>query len=291
MVERNNTANFLINIVFILLSIFCVVPIFLVVGASFSDNVALRKEGYSIIPHDFTLTAYEYIFKTPKSILSAYGVSITVTVVGTVLSLLLTTMLAYTMSRKDFKAHKFLSFLVFFAMMFNAGMIPTYITFVRYYHLRDTLAALIVPYLIAPWHVFLMRSFLSDTPVSLIEAARMDGAGEFRTFFQIVVPLAKPALATVGLFTAFIYWNDWYLSMMYIEDQFLISLQFYLYRIMNNINFLTTSMFTTGVDLTKLPSETTRMAMCVLAAGPMLIVFPFFQKYFVKGLSVGSVKG
>ena len=176
-------------------------------------------------------------------------------------------------------------------MMFNAGMVPTYIAFVRWYHLRDTLIALILPYVIVPWHVFLMKSFLADTPYTLIEAARIDGAGELRTFFQIVVPLAKPALATVGLFTAFTYWNDWYQSMMYIENQTLISLQYYMYRIMNNISFLSQSMFAVGVDLSKLPSETTRMAMCVLAAGPMLIVFPFFQKYFVKGMTVGSVKG
>ena len=136
-----------------------------------------------------------------------------------------------------------------------------------------------------------MKSFLADIPFTLIEAARIDGAGELRTFFQIVVPLAKPALATVGLFTAFTYWNDWYLSMLYVENQSLISLQYYMYRIMNNISFLSQSMFTVGIDLSKLPSETTRMAMCVLAAGPMLIVFPFFQKYFVKGMTVGSVKG
>ena len=290
MVEKK-TSHFFIHIVFILISICCVVPIFYIVAASFSDELLLKQLGYALIPRGLSMDAYKHVFESPKAILSAYGVSISVTVIGTVVSLLFTTMLGYVMTRRDFKGSRYISFLVFFAMMFNAGMVPTYIAFVRWYHLRDTLIALILPYVIVPWHVFLMKSFLADTPYTLIEAARIDGAGELRTFFQIVVPLAKPALATVGLFTAFTYWNDWYQSMMYIENQTLISLQYYMYRIMNNISFLSQSMFAVGVDLSKLPSETTRMAMCVLAAGPMLIVFPFFQKYFVKGMTVGSVKG
>ena len=290
MVEKK-TSHFFIHIVFILISICCVVPIFYIIAASFSDELLLKQLGYALIPRGLSMDAYKHVFESPKAILSAYGVSISVTVIGTVVSLLFTTMLGYVMTRRDFKGSRYISFLVFFAMMFNAGMVPTYIAFVRWYHLRDTLIALILPYVIVPWHVFLMKSFLADTPYTLIEAARIDGAGELRTFFQIVVPLAKPALATVGLFTAFTYWNDWYQSMMYIENQTLISLQYYMYRIMNNISFLSQSMFAVGVDLSKLPSETTRMAMCVLAAGPMLIVFPFFQKYFVKGMTVGSVKG
>ena len=290
MVEKK-TSHFFIHVVFILISICCVVPIFYIVAASFSDELLLKQLGYALIPRGLSMDAYKHVFESPKAILSAYGVSISVTVIGTAVSLLFTTMLGYVMTRRDFKGSRYISFLVFFAMMFNAGMVPTYIAFVRWYHLRDTLIALILPYVIVPWHVFLMKSFLADTPYTLIEAARIDGAGELRTFFQIVVPLAKPALATVGLFTAFTYWNDWYQSMMYIENQTLISLQYYMYRIMNNISFLSQSMFAVGVDLSKLPSETTRMAMCVLAAGPMLIVFPFFQKYFVKGMTVGSVKG
>ena len=290
MVEKNKSHIF-IHLIFVILSIFCICPIFLILAASFSDDILLRQQGYGLIPRGFTMEAYEYIFKSPKAILNAYGVSIGVTVIGTVLSLLLTTMLAYALSRQDFRGRRGLSLVVLFAMMFNAGMVPTYITFVLHYKLRDSMMALILPYLVAPWHVFLMRSFLADTPTSLIEAARIDGAGEFRTFFQIIIPLSKPALATVGLFTACLYWNDWYQSMLYVENQNMISLQYYMYRIMNNISFLSSSMFAVGVDLSKLPNETARMALCVLAAGPMLVVFPFFQKYFVKGLSVGSVKG
>ena len=237
------------------------------------------------------MAAFEYIFKVPKAILSAYRVTITVTVIGTAGSLFLTSALAYVISRQDYYLAKVLSFLVLFAMLFNVGMVPTYITMVKIYNLKDTLFALIFPYLIVPWNVFLMKSFLRETPVALIEAAKIDGAGEIQIFFRIVMPLAKPALATVGLFIAFMYWNDWYLSMLYVDSANLSSLQYYMYRLMNNITFLSQSMVSANVDLTQMPGETTRMALCVLAAGSMLIVFSLFQKYYVRGISVGAVKG
>ncbi len=290
MVEKDRSKIW-INLLFTLISVCCVAPILLILAASLSDEILLKREGYSIIPRGFTLAAYEYIFKSPKAIISAYGVTISVTVIGTVLSLFLTTMLAYAMARKDFRPSKWISKMATFAMLFNVGMVPTYIVMVRYYQVKDSLVALILPYLIMPWHVFLMRSFLADTSMELIEAAKIDGAGEIRAFFKIVLPLMKPALATLGLFIAFTYWNDWYQSMLYIENQAFTSLQYYMYRIMNNITFLSTSMFVTGIDLSSLPSETTRMALCVLAAGPMLVIFPFFQKYFVRGITVGAVKG
>jgi putative aldouronate transport system permease protein len=158
--------------------------------------------------------------------------------------------------------------------------------------LKDTVLALILPYIIIPWHVFLMRGFFLDIPTSLIEAAKIDGAMEVSIFFRIVLPISKPALATIGLFCAFTYWNDWWLSLLYIDNPRLISLQFYLYRIMNTIQFLASSMQTGAItiDLGELPGETARMALCVLAAGPMLFIFPFFQKYFVRGLTMGAVK-
>lgn len=279
------------NIIFILISLCCVLPVFLILAASFSDNTLLRQQGYSLMPRGFSLAAFEYIFKVPKAILSAYSITVSVTAIGTTGSLILTSALAYVISRQDYRLSKVLSFLVLFAMLFNVGMVPTYITMVKIYNLKDTLLALIFPYLIVPWNVFLMKSFLRETPVALIEAAKIDGAGEIKIFFGIIMPLAKPALATVGLFIAFMYWNDWYLSMLYVDSAKLSSLQYYMYRLMNNITFLSQSMVSANVDLTQMPGETTRMALCVLAAGPMLIVFPFFQKYFVRGISVGAVKG
>ena len=277
----------------IAVALFCVVPLVYIVSASFSSKAALTEYGYTLIPKEFDLAAYEYVLKSPKQILTAYGVTIFVTVVGTVISLLFTSMLGYVMSRKDFKYHRILSFLVLFTLLFNGGMVPTYITINNFYKLGDKIWAQLLPYIIVPWHVFLMRGFFNNVPMSLIEAARMDGAGEIRTFFRIVVPISKPAFATVGLFTAFTYWNDWYLSLMYINEANLQSLQYYLYRIMNNINFMTSSMMSAQVtiDMSKIPSESARMALCVIAAGPMLLIFPFFQKYFVKGISIGAVKG
>ena len=283
----------LTHIVFITVSLCCVVPILFVISAAFTDDLVLAQEGYKLIPGKFSLEAFVYIFKSPKQILNSYGVTITTTVVGTVISLLLTSMLAYVMARKDFKASRLISFMVFFTMLFSGGMVPSYIMITRYYGLKNTIWAMILPYVIVPWHVFLMKGFFSDLPITLVEAAKIDGGSEIGIFFRIVAPISKPAFATVGLFCAFTYWNDWWLSMLYIEDAKLTSLQYYLYRIMNNIQFLSTSL-TAGnitIDRSQIPSETARMALCVLAAGPMLIIFPFFQKYFVKGLTVGAVKG
>lgn len=291
--KKEKAADKILTLLFILLALFCVVPILYILSASLSDEIQLTKEGYSLLPRGFSLEAYKYILESPKPIINAYGVTILVTLGGTAVSLLVTTMLAYVIARKDFKIGHVFAFMIFFSMLFNGGLVPTYIMLTKYYHLKDTIWALIFPYIIMPWHVFLMKGFLADIPTSLIEAAKIDGAGEVKTFFKIIVPISKPALATVGLFIAFTYWNDWYQSMLYIDSPDINSLQFYLYRIMNNIQYLSTSMQAgnISIDIASLPSETARMALCILAAGPMLVVFPFFQKYFVKGLTVGAVKG
>lgn len=291
--KKEKAADKILTLLFILLALFCVVPILYILSASLSDEIQLTKEGYSLLPRGFSLEAYKYILESPKPIINAYGVTILVTLGGTAVSLLVTTMLAYVIARKDFKIGRVFAFMIFFSMLFNGGLVPTYIMLTKYYHLKDTIWALIFPYIIMPWHVFLMKGFLADIPTSLIEAAKIDGAGEVKTFFKIIVPISKPALATVGLFIAFTYWNDWYQSMLYIDSPDINSLQFYLYRIMNNIQYLSTSMQAgnISIDIASLPSETARMALCILVAGPMLVVFPFFQKYFVKGLTVGAVKG
>lgn len=291
--KKEKAADKILTLLFILLALFCVVPILYILSASLSDEIQLTKKGYSLLPRGFSLEAYKYILESPKPIINAYGVTILVTLGGTAVSLLVTTMLAYVIARKDFKMGRVFAFMIFFSMLFNGGLVPTYIMLTKYYHLKDTIWALIFPYIIMPWHVFLMKGFLADIPTSLIEAAKIDGAGEVKTFFKIIVPISKPALATVGLFIAFTYWNDWYQSMLYIDSPDINSLQFYLYRIMNNIQYLSTSMQAgnISIDIASLPSETARMALCILAAGPMLVVFPFFQKYFVKGLTVGAVKG
>lgn len=290
---RERFSKILIHLFFILLALFCVVPFLYVVSASFTSQSGLMQNGYTLIPSDFSTEAYEYCMKSAQSLLQAYGVTITVTVLGTFISLVFTSMLAYVISRRDFRFHRQLSFIVFFTMLFNGGMVPSYILITKYYHLRDTLWVMILPYVIGAWNVFLMKGFFANVPTSLLEASKLDGCTEYGTFFRIVIPVSKPAFATVGLFTAFGYWNDWWLSMMYTTENSLTSLQYYLQRIMQNIQFLQQAVsrgMNISVDMSTFPTSTARMALCVLAAGPMLVIFPFFQKYFVKGLTVGSVK-
>jgi putative aldouronate transport system permease protein len=278
---------------FTVFSIFCIVPFVYVISISLSEETDIAMYGYSLIPRSFTLNAYEYLLQSPKQLITGYTVSILVTAIGTLLSLLLTAKLSYALSRRDFRGSNKMSFYVFFTMLFSGGLVPWYILIKKYLMIDDSYLALILPYVIMPWHVLLMKGFLSDIPLALVESAKIDGAGEWKIFYRIILPLSKPALATVGLFIAFVYWNDWWLAMLFIDNQNLIPLQYMLYRIMNNIQFLSTSMQSANIsiDVTQMPNETARMAIAIMAAGPILFVFPFFQKYFIKGLTVGAVKG
>lgn len=291
--KKSILIKWFIHFWFILLSLFCIIPLVYVISISFSTETDLAQYGYQLIPRTFTTHAYEYLLESPKALINGYLISIVTTVVGTALSLLITAKLAYTLSRKDFRGSKQLSFFVFFTLLFSGGLVPWYILIKSYLNIDDSLLALILPYVIMPWHVLLMKGFLSDIPLALIESAKIDGAGEWRTFYTIVLPISKPAIATLALFISFVYWNDWYLALLYIDNQNLIPLQYMLYRIMNNIQFLSTSLQTgnISIDISQMPNETARMAIAMLAAGPILFVFPFFQKYFVKGLTVGAIKG
>ena len=283
----------IISIILISFALTCIIPIIAVLSISLSDEMDILRYGYRLIPKKISLTAYEYIFKVPKQILQGYFISLSVTGVGTALSLFIIALIAYPLSRRDFKYRNPLAFYIFFTMLFNGGLVPWYILIVRYLHLKDTWWVLILPYLVLPWFVLLLKTFFQQIPIGIIESAKLDGASELRTFFTIVVPLSKPALAAIGLFILLRYWNDWWLPLLYIESENLVPLQYMLHRMMANIQFLTQQLRTTQmtIDISKLPNESARMAMCVLAAGPMLFIFPFFQKYFVKGLTVGAIKG
>ncbi|RAV08801.1 carbohydrate ABC transporter permease [Paenibacillus contaminans] len=282
-----------INLLFLLFSLACIFPLIAILSISFSSESDIIKNGYRLLPAMFDFSAYAYILYKPMQILNAFKVSLFVSFFGTVASLLVTAGIAYALSREDFKLKNKLSFYLFFTMLFNGGLVPTYMLINNYLHLSNTIWVLILPYLAVPWFILILRSFMQKIPHSIIESCMMDGASEFRIFFQIILPLAKPGLATVALFTLLQYWNDWWLSLLYIEKESLVPLQFMLYRMMNNITFLTNSSNTMppGMRNVILPSESARMAMAILAAGPMLLVFPFFQKYFVRGLTVGAVKG
>ena len=283
----------LIYLILLMICLLCIIPIFTVISISFSTDQTLIREGYGILPRDFTTAAYEFIFRNPASILRSYGVSILNTGIGCVVGLSFDAMVAYVMSRKNFRFKKQLTIFFLIPMLLSGGMVSQYILISRYLKLKDTVLAMILPLLVTPWYVMLLKTFFSEVPFELCESATIDGAGEFRTFFSIVLPLAKPALATIAVFIMLQYWNDWYYPLMYIENRELYNLQFRLYAMMKDMQELVRDAAMSGlsVNISKLPTESMRMAMCVIAAGPMLLVFPFFQKYFVRGLTVGSVKG
>ncbi|WP_135557473.1 carbohydrate ABC transporter permease [Paenibacillus cymbidii] len=287
-------AGFVIHAGFILLSILFVIPFLLVIAISITEEQTLTLNGYHLIPQQLDFTAYEVILRAPQQLLRAYGVTIFVTVVGTIGGLLLTSMSAYVLSRQDFRYRRPITFYIFFTMLFNGGLVPLYILVSQYLHLKNTIWVLILPYLLNPFYILLMKGFLEKIPAEIIESAKIDGAREIRTFATIILPLSKPALATIGLFISFTYWNDWYLGLLFIDNPNLVSLQLLLYRVMNSIEFLNNNAARLGmlrINLSKYPTLSARMAIAILAAGPMLVVFPFFQKYFVRGLTVGSLKG
>ena len=291
--SKKTLPQMIIHFVFILFSLACIIPLVSIISISLSNETDIIKNGYSLFPRIFDISAYAYILYKPIQIINAFKVSIIVSILGTFISLIVTAGIAYTLSRHDYKFKNPLSFYVFFTMMFNGGLVPTYILLSNYLHLKNTIWVLILPYVAAPFFILLLRTFMQKIPYDIIESCMMDGASEFRIFFQIILPLAKPGLATVALFTILQYWNDWFLSLLYIEKESLVPLQYMLYRMMNNITFLTSSsnQMPPGLNNAVIPSESARMAMAILAAGPMLAVFPFFQQYFVRGLTVGAVKG
>jgi putative aldouronate transport system permease protein len=271
-----------------LIGVACLVPMVLVVSISLSDERLVARQGYSLWPVGFTTFAYTYILREPSQILRAYGVTIAVTAIGTVLGLLLCSMLGYAISRKDYRFRGALSFYVFFTLLFNGGMVPFYILVTRYLGLKNDMLALILPYLVTAWYVLILRTSFAQLPGELLDAARIDGAGEWRVFFQIVLPLSKPVLATIGLFFILRYWNDWFLALLFIDRDTLYPLQYLLYILMQNINFLASNPQTTGVPI---PAQSARMALAVLAFGPALFSFLLLQKYFVRGITIGGLKG
>jgi putative aldouronate transport system permease protein len=291
----NKKADLALNIVMILCTIACVLPLIIVFSASITEEKSVTMYGYSMLPREFSLESYKYIFKNIGVVLRAYGVTMFVTVVGSTLSLIIISLYAYPISRKDFKYRNVFTFIVFLTMLFNGGLVPWYMVYVNVLHINDTVMALILPYLMTPLYVLIMRTFfMTSIPEGIIEAAKIDGAGEFQTFVRIVLPLAKPALATIGLFNVLTYWNDWYAPLLFINNEKLFNLQYLMYRVDKAIMYLSnnaSSINNATQIMTNLPSQTARMAMAVVAIGPIILAYPFFQKYFVEGLTIGSIKG
>ena len=282
-----------IYIVLVVFCLLCVIPIITVISISFSSDLEIAKTGYGFLPKGFTLDAYRFVFKDAAAILRSYAVTIIVTVIGLVLGLIFNAMIAYVLSRQDYRFNKQLTVFLIIPMVLSGGLVPSYIWNTQYLHLKNTIWVMILPLMIVPWFIVLLRTFFRQIPTSLIEAATVDGAGEMTIFVRVILPLAKPALATVGMFITLNYWNDWFQALMYIDERELYNLQYRLYIMMRDVQEMirNSAVSGMGISVADMPTESMRMAMCVVAAGPMLVVFPFFQKYFVKGLTVGGVKG
>lgn len=279
-------------IVITVLAVFCFVPFLLVVSSSFSEEQSIIEEGFKLIPTAFSTEAYSVLFKYPEQMLRAYGVTIAVTAIGTVVGLFLTAMTAYVLQRKDFKWRNQFSFFFFFTTLFSGGLVPWYLMIIKYLHLKDTLLVLILPMLLNVFYIIVMKSFMSSIPEAITESAKIDGAGDFRIFMQLILPLAKPALATIGLFIALGYWNDWYNALLFISNENLMPLQYYLYKMLGNMEGMRKAMMQSGAVVNvSLPTESLKMAMTLVATGPILLAYPFIQRYFVQGLTIGSVKG
>lgn len=279
-----------------LLSVIMVAPLVLVVSASLTDESSLLTYGYQFLPTKVSLTAYQYLWQQRSMILRSYGVTVLVTAVGTCASVFLTMLMAYPLSRRDYKFRNIFTFAVFFTMLFSGGFVPSYMVWTRIFHVKNTLAALIFPsYLMNAFNVILVKNYYQNSiPAELIEAAKIDGASEMTVFYRVMLPLSTPVLTTIALFSGVAYWNDWMNGLYYITDEKLYSIQTLLNRLLNNINFLKSgnafgSMGTAAAM--NMPSVSIRMAIAVVAVIPLLLVFPFLQKSLIKGVVIGAVKG
>lgn len=281
--------TFLCYMFLVLFAFVCLFPFLLVLSASFTDEYTLLWEGYKLFPSKVSTSAYKLLFQTSQ-LGSAYLVTIFITVVGTALSLLVTSMMSYALSVKKLRIRNKVAFFVYFTMLFSGGMVSSYLLISKYLHMKDSIWVYILPALVSPWNMMLLRNFFATIPESLAESAKIDGANDMTILMKIILPIAKPGLVTIGLFYALGYWNEWFRAMLYIDKDNLITLQYLIMKILRNINFANTVAGSIGVSM-DVPTYTVRMATVVATIGPIIFLYPFLQKYFVKGLTVGGVKG
>lgn len=292
----SKSVNFVFNLIFIVLALICVVPILVVLSISISSEESIRQTGYHIFPSALSGDAYRYIAEQGTMILRSLGVSLFVTIVGTVLGIFLTASMGYVLSRTNYKLKGFLTWIVFIPMVFNGGLVSSYYINSNLLGLKDTIWALILPLAVSSFNVIICKTFFKSTiPDGLIESAEMDGASQLRIFFSIILPISLPVIATIGLFLCFSYWNDWFQSMLYINNQDLYSLQALLNNLMSNVDALAKNASSMGVSYAMLaatmPKESARMAVAILIVLPVALAYPFFQRYFISGLTIGAVKG
>lgn len=276
----------------LLFALACLIPFVLMISASFSTETVITSNGFAILPQGFTTAAYGLIFKSPRILIGSYIVTIIMTICGTLIGLFIVAMTGYALQRKDFPFRNGISFFVYFTTLFSAGLAPTYLWMTQYLNLKDSYLAVLLPLLMSPWLIILMKNFVKSIPYEITESGKMDGAGDFKIFVSLILPMLKPALATIGLFIALGYWNEWYNSMLYLSSSVEYKpLQNYLYGIVNQAAALKNSVAGANVPAGQLPTTTLKMATAVLATGPIIFLYPFVQKYFIAGMTVGAVKG
>ena len=288
--------NLMLNVIFAVYCIICIAPLILIFMVSITDQTSLAINGYSFFPSKISFDAYQYLFNDLEKLLRSYGITIFTCVVGTFFCVLFTMLYAYPISRKSFKYRNFFSFFIFFTMLFQGGLVPWYILYTKYLNLQNSIVALIMPAVMNAFYVLIAKTFFTlNIPDSVLEAARLDGASEFKIFYTIVIPMSTPVIATIALFSALNYWNDWYLCLLYINDPKYYNLQYSMYQALRSLQFLTSSLGASNVNtsssLANVPGETLRMAMAIIGIGPIVFAYPFFQRYFIKGLTIGAVKG
>lgn len=273
-----------------LFCVFCLYPFAIILGSSFETEANFASYGFSIIPKNFTTQAYEVVLGD-KQIYRAYGVTVFTTVVGTFISMVLTVLMAYPLSLKKLKYRNVLTFLAYFTMLFSGGLVPTYLLISKTLHMSNSIWVLILPVSFSAWNMFLMRNFFAGIPKELSESAYIDGAGDLTVLLKIILPVSVPGLATIGLFYALSYWNQWFNAMLYIEDSKLYPLQYLLMRMLRNLDAMKEMARTVGMAVGEVPTNSLRMATTVVVIGPIVLLYPYLQKYFTSGLTVGAIKG
>ena len=274
-----------------LLTLFCTLPFWLILSGSFTSQDSILTDGYRLLPKIFSLEAYQFLFKAPEDMLHAYGVTIFVTAVGTFSSMIVTSMAAYVLSSRDFTYRNTVSFFFYFTTVFGGGLVPWYIFNMKYLHFKNNYISLILPTLVNVTYLLILKSYMANIPEAVFESARLDGANDWTIYRRIALPLSTAGLATVGLFIALNYWNDWYAAMLYIDDDRMYPLQYYLNDILNKSQGMMNAAARAGIPSSQVPSEPVKLAMTVVATGPIVLLYPFLQKYFVKGVTIGAVKG
>ena len=293
---KKDSSQIVINIItYITVTIFCIIcilPFWMIIASSFSTEDAIRRTGFTLWPTDSSTYSYELLFRSPDQMIGAYIVTILLALIGTGVGLFIIAMTGYALQRRDFPLRNGIMFYIYFTSLFSAGLVPFYLLIVQTLNLRDTYWAILLPLLMSPWLIVLMKNFVKSIPFAITESGKIDGANDFKIFYALILPSLKPALATIGLFLALGYWNEWYYSSLFLTSQTTYRpLQFHLYNVINKVASLKNSVAGSNVVISDLPGETLKMATAVVATGPIILLYPFVQKYFVAGLTVGAVKG